>query len=89
MKRIFLIPSNFRHAPFATVLGVLVQLLMWCSFIAAHVMVIYAMSEPHMIWWSPLSLAVTFVSFLLWNYAIRPLARAEIRKYLRKQEQKK
>lgn len=89
MKRIIMIPAHFRHAPLSTVLGVLVQLLMWGSFITAHVMVIYAMSEPHMIWWSPLSLAVSAVSFLLWNYAIRPLARAEIRKYLKKQEKRK
>lgn len=88
-NRLFLIPAQFRHAPLATLLGILVQLWMWGSFTMAHVMVIYAMSEPHAILWSPVWLAATVVGFLLWNYAVRPLARVEIRKYLKKQEQRK
>lgn len=87
--KLFLVPSQFKHAPFATVLGILVQTIMWGSFILAHALVIYAMSDPHAILWSPVCLVIVAVSFLLWNYAVRPLARAEIRRYFKKQEQKK
>jgi hypothetical protein len=84
--RIFLNPAQFRHAPFATVLGIAVQALMWGSFVMAHVAVVLAMSNPRAILWSPACLALTALAFVLWNYCVRPLARAEIRRYFKKQE---
>ncbi len=88
-QRLFLVPAQFKHAPLATILGILVQILMWGSFTLAHGMVIYAMSEPHALWWSPVCLMVSAVAFMLWNYAVRPLARTEIRRYFKKQDRKK
>lgn len=88
-QRLFFIPAQFKHAPLATVFGILVQIMMWGSFIMAHVMIVCAMSDPHAFWWSPVCLVITAVAFLLWNYAVRPLARAEIRRYFKKQENRK
>ena len=88
-QKLFLGPAQFKHAPFATILGILVQIMMWGSFTLAHGVVIYAMSEPHALWWSPVFLVITVVAFLLWNYAVRPLARAEIRRHFKKQDNRK
>ena len=87
--KLFFVPAQFKHAPFSTLLGILVQLVMWGSFLLAHALVVFAMSDPHAILWSPVCLGVSAVAFLLWNYAVRPLARAEIRRYFKKQEMKK